>query len=68
MSDAFDRELLIRIDERMAQALAQLVDIQARLTGHSSRIRKLEVHRSWLAGAIAALGAAFGAAMRFLIQ
>jgi len=48
-----DREILIRVDERVGTLLGNQAD-------QEKRIRKLERWRNIMAGLIAALGSAFG--------
>lgn len=75
--DNIDRDLLIRIDERVASLVVTNAEAKAeryaiksaltdRLNVHSGRIRKLELWRSWLAGGMAALGFAIMVLLKFI--
>ena len=53
-----DRERLVRIETLLEQLVGyggRCAEHETRMAGYSTRIRKLELWRSWMAGAIAVI-------------
>jgi len=58
LTDTADRELLVRIDERVGAIQTDIRELNKELTIHHSRIGKLENWRFYVLGVASVLGAA----------